>query len=817
MIKKYFIILSIIVMLFEFIMIDSSFGLPSYELLKTNTYDVNFRSGPSTSYSIISTLPKDTYLLKLSSTKDQNGTRWIKVYDFNRNKTGYIASYLLSNSGITFTSEDANFTVLVSVDYLNVRSGPGTVFNLVKRIQKDTKLNVIKIIKRNDGEVWYKYEENGSYLFVASWYTKKVEETTKTPDNSQTDTNETSNTTNETSNTTNPTKIKATATDFINLRRGPSTDYEKLDLINRGDQVEIRGFAKNHLGELWPEVVYKGKTGYAISDYFTFDKDKVNLDITLIGNHCKTLYSTNLREGPSTQYKVGYVVPKDTVLSIVGVATNKEKWFEVKYNSKFYWLREDTITIAKEEKSTISSVTWRISEVGIDIKIEGNALKEPTFTLSEDPIRLVLTYKNTNLLTSSMQSEVPIFPLTRYAIASSNGSTILTLYLLTKTPYELEKGQTNQILHLKLPKVNEEILEISGRIVFTRVNAVDNELYINLEDLLNGFNLKMTGSSINFYGKTINFNDSVLKAIDNENYIALSKISDVLPVSVTKIQNKIFIDPNLESIEKKDKSIILTFSFPTNITKTEINGKEFYIFNAETIDKIEYSHSHRSSSTPPKIFVQADNYSIEVKDNIVKLSVAYNTNLSLSNKIIVIDPGHGSYSGQYLDVGAIGYSGSKEAYIVLDVALKLKELLEKHGAKVILTHTTVDDLNNPNLQGRVAIANTSSGDLFISIHLNSSTNKDAKGTETYYWYETSKAFAQVIQNALVSKLNTIDRGIKKSPLYVVKNVTTMPAILTEIGFISNPQEESLLKDPTFQNKVAEALLEGIERFFNVQP
>lgn len=816
MMKKYFIILSIIVMLFEFIVIDSSFGLPSYELLKTNTYDVNFRSGPSTSYAIISTLPKDTYLLKLDSTKDQNGTLWFKVYDFNNNKTGYIASYLLTNSGITFTSEDANFTVLVSVDYLNVRSGPGTVFNLVKRIQKDTKLNVIKIIKRNDGEVWYKYEENGRYLFVASWYTKKVEETTKPPDNSQTNTSETSKTTNETSNTTNPTKIKATATDFINLRRGPSTDYEKIDLINRGDQVEISGFAKNHLGELWLEVIYKGKTGYVISDYFTFDRSLINLDVSLIGGQCKTQYSTNLREGPSTQYKVGYLVPKDTVLTIVGVATNKEKWFEVKYNNKFYWLREDTVTTPKEEKSTINSVTWRISEVGIDIKIEGNALKEPSITLLEDPIRLVLNYKNTNLLTSTTQSEVPIFPLTRYAISSSDGSTLLTLYLLTKTPYELEKKQTNQILHLKLPKVNEEFLEISGTTVFARVNTVDNELYINLEDLLNGFNLKMTGSSLNFYGKTIEFNDSVLKTIDNGNYIALSKISDVLPVSVTKIQNKIFIDPNLESIEKQNNSIILKFSFPANITKTEINGKEFFVFNAETLNKIEFDYSHRSSSTPPKIFIPANNYSIEVKDNIVKLSVSYNTNLSLSNKIIVIDPGHGSYSGQYLDVGAIGFSGSKEAYIVLDIALKLKELLEKQGAKVILTHTTVDDPNNPNLQGRATIANTSSGDLFISIHLNSSTNKDAKGTETYYWYDTSKVFAQTIQNALVSKLNTLDRGIKKSPLYVVKNVTTMPAILTEIGFISNPQEESLLKDSGFQNKVAEALLEGIERFFNVQ-
>jgi N-acetylmuramoyl-L-alanine amidase len=146
--------------------------------------------------------------------------------------------------------------------------------------------------------------------------------------------------------------------------------------------------------------------------------------------------------------------------------------------------------------------------------------------------------------------------------------------------------------------------------------------------------------------------------------------------------------------------------------------------------------------------------------------------------------------------------------------LRLKKLLESAGAKVILTHSTVDDPNNPTLKGRADLANSSGGDLFISIHLNSSVNNDASGTETYYWYDSSKRLADTIQNALVNELGTYNRGTKKDYLYVCREVTTMPAILTEIGFISNPKEEALLKDPNFLDKVAQALFKGIVRYLN---
>ncbi|PIW11045.1 MAG: hypothetical protein COW37_00725, partial [Caldiserica bacterium CG17_big_fil_post_rev_8_21_14_2_50_35_7] len=81
-------------------------------------------------------------------------------------------------------------------------------------------------------------------------------------------------------------------------------------------------------------------------------------------------------------------------------------------------------------------------------------------------------------------------------------------------------------------------------------------------------------------------------------------------------------------------------------------------------------------------------------------------------------------------------------------------------------------------------------------------------------YDSSKEFAQSIQNIIVNQLGTVDRGIKKDYLYVCRNVTTMPAILTEVLFVTNITEESKCKDNTFLDKIAETLKEGITNYLN---
>ncbi|MBC2721485.1 N-acetylmuramoyl-L-alanine amidase [Desulfosporosinus sp.] len=189
----------------------------------------------------------------------------------------------------------------------------------------------------------------------------------------------------------------------------------------------------------------------------------------------------------------------------------------------------------------------------------------------------------------------------------------------------------------------------------------------------------------------------------------------------------------------------------------------------------------------------------------------------LANLTIVIDPGHGGP-----DPGAKGVSGVYEKNNTLPVGLNLAALLRSAGARVILTRST--DVSpaegtyseRSDLEARIKIANDLQADLFISLHNDSFSNPSASGTTTYYSSQNpaasqSKTLALSIQSELVRSISLPNRGIKDAAFYVVKN-TKMPAVLVELGFLSNPTEEELLKSPEFQRKAAQGIYQGILSF-----
>jgi len=214
---------------------------------------------------------------------------------------------------------------------------------------------------------------------------------------------------------------------------------------------------------------------------------------------------------------------------------------------------------------------------------------------------------------------------------------------------------------------------------------------------------------------------------------------------------------------------------------------------------------------------------------------------------IVIDAGHGGH-----DRGTEGPKGLLEKELVLDVAMRLGKLVEdRMGAEVIYTRS--DDTFVP-LEQRTALANEKKADLFLSIHANSSSYPRIAGVETYYLNftdskealdvasrenasaqksifelqdiiqqitlhdkaEESKEFASRVQAALYAFSGhnvpgEKNRGVKKAP-FVVLIGASMPSVLAEIGFLSNPREEALLKKPDYRQKLAEALYRGVTRY-----
>lgn len=188
----------------------------------------------------------------------------------------------------------------------------------------------------------------------------------------------------------------------------------------------------------------------------------------------------------------------------------------------------------------------------------------------------------------------------------------------------------------------------------------------------------------------------------------------------------------------------------------------------------------------------------------------------LRGKVIVLDPGHGGG-----DPGTVGVGPTTEAENVLAIAWELKGMLEKAGAEVIITRqgdqspargTVFAAQQNGQLASRVAIANRSPGQVFISLHNDWNDDRSIKGTSVHYYKSQDLALAEALQRSLVRGLETVELGVQRSSFYVLRN-TTMPAALVEIGFLSNAQEAARLAQPTYRLEVARALLMGINDYF----
>ncbi len=180
------------------------------------------------------------------------------------------------------------------------------------------------------------------------------------------------------------------------------------------------------------------------------------------------------------------------------------------------------------------------------------------------------------------------------------------------------------------------------------------------------------------------------------------------------------------------------------------------------------------------------------------------TRQPLRGYTIVLDPGHGGR-----DPGAVGVSGRTwEKYNTWFVALDAKSLLEQAGAEVVLTRS--GDAYIP-LADRVRIARQHGADLYISIHNDWNQNAAIRGATTYYYHDQSRALAEVMQEELVRKLGTRSVGVLRQPFYVIRNAA-MPAVLLELGFLSNREEEARLADPAYRWQAAEAIYSGVVRY-----
>ncbi len=312
----------------------------------------------------------------------------------------------------------------------------------------------------------------------------------------------------------------------------------------------------------------------------------------------------------------------------------------------------------------------------------------------------------------------------------------------------------------------------------------------------NGFySIKQEGNTAKIYLSDVSFDFFQYKKMYNTAYADLNfgldseyqiNLDDKNKLLKLTIQKELAVEPNKYQLNDN----IMEYA---EVSKQKIQGKVQTIVTFKLKDLISYELLSPASST------------------LVRLKFKYNAQ-KFEHLTIVIDPGHGGR-----DPGAIGSDGTREKDLNMDVARRLNEKLKAIGFKTIMTRS---DDTYVDLATRVDIANNSYADFFMSIHFNS-FNSTTKGIETLYFPNTiteeyninNKKIADIFHNEVVKSLNMPSRGITPRPNLYVLNKTKMPAILTELGFISNPDELARMKTEEYREMAAKALAVSIVKYF----
>lgn len=361
-----------------------------------------------------------------------------------------------------------------------------------------------------------------------------------------------------------------------------------------------------------------------------------------------------------------------------------------------------------------------------------------------------------------------------------------------------------------------------------------------------------------FYFSSIAFSQGfielkqVRKEAKDDSLLIIAELSSPAEYTKGRLSN-----PERFYIDLKNTRISKGLKIDANGSDAFLRGIRVGQYNANTVRIVldlqagDFKFDISSQKLYPKLIIEI--YS-GVKN--IHKPTTNNQGISIKRKI-VIDPGHGGH-----DPGAVGYNGLYEKNVVLDIALRVRDIMKQEDPSYEVILTRDSDIYIP-LHKRAEIANMANADIFISIHANASYNRVAHGIETYIlnWTDDEEAMkvaarengislkemkqlrdelsiilaslesenkrdesikvAGFIQRSLISGIMPeyfldYDRGVKQALFYVLLGAK-MPAALIEVGFISNLIEEKLLGNESYRLNIAKSIVSGIKSYFSETP
>ncbi|MCK8827647.1 N-acetylmuramoyl-L-alanine amidase family protein [Natroniella acetigena] len=397
-----------------------------------------------------------------------------------------------------------------------------------------------------------------------------------------------------------------------------------------------------------------------------------------------------------------------------------------------------------------------------------------------------------------------------------NGRTMVTLDFVSSyfgAEVEWEAGSTSgKIIHpYKLIK-----LEVGSKIALVNsepiplgenVRSIDGQVMLPLRFLtgIYGGNLAWQESSRSIYYQVNQIKNVEVNEEDNKFQLIID--SDY----ISNYDLQLYHQPSRLVLDMYDVSF-KELKETINVGSEVVNRVRFSQFDfAPVITRIVVDIGNMSSynikEEGSKLILEVEAKEQVIASSIISTNYNQSNELQLQNRRVVIDPGHGGR-----DPGAIGVTGLKEKEVALDISTRVDDLLYQAGINTLMTRR---DDSFVSLARRAEIANRFNADLFVSIHSNASYNSWANGLETYAHWNASQdnwALAWYVQDEILQRTNFTDHGLKAANFAVLRR-TNLPAILVEAGFLSNPNDEEMLREPQFRQQVAEGIVAGIKRYF----
>lgn len=758
---------------------------------------VNLRSGPGTNYDIVGQVAKGDTLTYLGS----EGS-WYKVQT-PQGKVGYISASYAEKTGEKTTAPSGTAStpstpsastgkqVKVKSGPINVRSGPGTNYDKVGMIPDQGVFSVVA----TQGD-WYQIRLNdGTNVWVAAWLVEEVKSTGTTPPTPTPSTSGTGTTTpvvfldgQRLSFEVDP--IIENGRTLVPLRAifeamGAAVQWDAatntVTAVRNGTKVilPIGSTQPTVDGQVWPldvpAKIIKDRTlaplrfvGEAFGGKVEWDQ--TTYTVTMTSPASKETPSlvivedpVNLRSGPDSSYdRVALLEPGEKLT----VISERDGWYEVSRGGTRGWVA-----------SWVVDVAWEANE----------PIPDPNLPSAED---------------------TPKTPTTK---PDKPGEDVIWL--------SCEKDETGYTIGIESGStINAKIKEGSSQVVYTIKDRKVEGKYL-FEETLGSSKLVIKGTQDGDDAVvTITFPSGTEYRTASEQ--GGKKEVLIIPNYILKVDRKAF--------SSNGERLIITTALPPKYS-AQLKGDRLEVtLEGVVLGKGEDKYTFKDSDL-------IDSVSFSVKDGSTLITVNTNNlgkyslglggslgnefNIMMVNKsaiksrqdnLVVIDPGHGGN-----DTGARG-TKVDEKELNLKVALMVGEILKKHGVDVEYTR---DDDSTVGLETRAEIANALNAGLFVSIHHNSTTTPDKGGTETYYYApperpelfmqkDERQKLANEIHKRLISNLRRTDRGVKQSNFSVLRN-TEMPSVLCEICFISNPTEQDLAMQKSFQEKAAQAIADGI--------